>query len=176
MGKKWLDFPGRVYETHVPKIKCLLVSGGHNLLLIRPGTDKWIIPQGKILGGQTVLDALFRLLVVDVGLYLEVSELRRRYRNGSLKVLGVFESPDSNDTSSRFEYVVTVVLRHDVESVVPSSSRRAVVSEPFHLWNQMAASGSASFVRAQMAIKQANRRGMIGWTCDKLPPESRIAA
>lgn len=172
-----LDSSGRfhpeVYDRARPTVAVALMQGNQVLMVQSSKRQEkegvsWILPQGGVNQGVTLLKALSVELGQELYLDYSVGKLEKLRADNMLVVLGSYvNQPRAEGDKPK----LIVVVGMQVDNVGPitlngENTRYEFVCGSYHLWGIMATTRPRKVEGIFSALSRAHTAGLIGWSCD----------
>lgn len=186
----FLDEVGRfkdgLYEEYRPTISVALMTG-NQVLFVQSSkrqvgeSASWLLPQGGVVRGETVYQAIGRELGEEVGLDFSETQLLSLEKGLMLRVVGGYinDPRPSEQKPKVFAVVAMQVERLGEVRLNAENSKYAFAHGPHVMWQLMRGTRHRKFIGTLEALDAAHRKGLIGWSCREVldaVSESMVAA
>lgn len=171
-------FRQKTYVLFRPTVAVAIMCGSQVLLVQsskrRDAEDgvSWLLPQGGVNQGMTMLKALSVELWQQLGLDYSVEKLEHLQFNEMLDVLGWYINPPRAEGDQPKLIVVVGVqigeLREDNLVLNDENAKATFVGSPYQLWNVMGHTRTLKLLGTLYALNQAHYRGLIQWSCESV--------
>jgi 8-oxo-dGTP pyrophosphatase MutT (NUDIX family) len=175
-------FP-EVYDWSRPTVAVVLMKG-NQVLLVQSSKRcdgegvSWLLPQGGVDKGVTILQALSAELWQELNLDFPITKLGELWDDRQLAVLGSYVNQPRSDGDKPKLIVVVGIQVEDLDPIKlnAENTKYEFVWGAYQLWGIMATTRPRKVEATFSAISHAHARGLIGWSCDDVLQQLSQAA